>query len=181
MYSAGYSPDSMRSILRTIPWDEIFGGVPNAYQWRSLWPAAWFELVAGGGTGLHIPASLVDNTVINQVLTELFLNADAATQGDFDRLPVPFRTIGTDVRTGRWVMLERGSLARACRITAGLPLMFPPVAEGEALLVDGGMSSNLPISPARAAGASRVLARSAFVRELPELLRAAAETGFSPP
>ena len=36
--------------------------------------------------------------------------------------------------------------------------MFPPVAEGDALLVDGGMSSNLPITPARAAGAERVLA-----------------------
>ncbi len=158
MYCAGYSPDSLRKILKVIPWDLIFGGVPNAYQWRSVWPRPWFELVAGSGNGLQIPASLVDNTVINQVLTELFLNADAAAQGDFDRLPIPFRTIGTDVRTGRWYMLDHGSLARACRITSGLPLVFPPVAEGEALLVDGGMSSNLPISPARAAGAERVLA-----------------------
>jgi predicted acylesterase/phospholipase RssA len=158
MYSAGYSPDSVRKVLETIPWDAIFGGMPNAYQWRSIWPRPWFELVAGSGNGLQIPASIVDNTVINQVLTELFLNADADAQGDFDRLPIPFRTIGTDVRTGRWHMLDHGSLARACRITAGLPLMFPPVAEGEALLVDGGMSSNLPIGPARAAGADRVLA-----------------------
>src|SRR5262249_22552119 len=65
--------------------------------------------------------------------------------------------IATDVRTGRAVVLDRGSLARACRITIGLPLMFPPVAQGDSLLVDGGMSSNLPISAARAAGAQRVL------------------------
>jgi NTE family protein len=157
LYAAGYSPDSMRSVFRRIPWDLIFS-VPGGYQWRSVWPRPWFELVAGGGNGLRVPASLMDNTVINEVLIELFLNADAAAQGDFDRLPVPFRTIGTDVRTGRWFMLDRGSLARACRITSGLPLMFPPVAVGDALLVDGGMSSNLPIGPARAAGAERVLA-----------------------
>ena len=157
LYASGYSPDDMRSVFRRIPWDLIFS-VPGGYQWRGVWPRPWFELVAGGGSGLRVPASLMDNTVINQVLIELFLNADAAAQGDFDRLPVPFRTIGTDVRTGRWVMLDHGSLARACRITSGLPLMFPPVAVGEALLVDGGMSSNLPIGPARAAGAERVLA-----------------------
>ena len=157
LYAAGYSPDSMRATFRRIPWDLIFS-VPGGYQWRSVWPRPWLELVAGGGSGLRVPASLVGNTVINEVLTELFLNADARAQGSFDRLPIPFRTIGTDVRTGRWYMLDHGSLARACRITAGLPLLFPPVAEGEALLVDGGMSSNLPIGPARAAGAERVLA-----------------------
>ncbi len=158
LYAAGYSPDSVRAILKLIPWDMVFGGVPNAYQWRSPWPRPWFELAAGGGRGLRIPPAIVDNSVINEVLIELFLDADAAAQGDFDNLPIPFRAVGTDVRTGRWVLLDHGSLARACRITAGVPLLFPAVAEGEALLVDGGMSSNLPIQPARTAGASRVLA-----------------------
>jgi predicted acylesterase/phospholipase RssA len=158
LYAAGYSADSMRAVMHAIPWDRIFGGNASASRWRTIWPRPWFELVAGSGNGLHVPAALLDNTIINEVLIELFLSADAAAQGDFDRLPIPFRTVGTDVRTGRWYMLDHGSLARACRITAGLPLMFPPVAEGEALLVDGGMSSNMPIDPARAAGAKRVLA-----------------------
>ena len=158
LYSAGYSPDSIRAICKQIPWDIIFSGAGSVYQWRGLWLRPWLEFVKGGGGGFQIPAAIVDNLVIDEVLTELFLNADAAAQGDFDRLPIPFRTIGTDVRSGRWVMLDHGSLARAVRITCGIPLMFPPVAEGDALLVDGGMSSNLPISPARAAGAKRVLA-----------------------
>jgi len=158
LYAAGYSPDSVRAILKLIPWDMVFGGRPNAYQWRSPWPRPWFELAVGGGHGVRIPPAIVDNSVINEVLIELFLDADASAQGDFDSLPIPFRAVGTDVRTGRWVLLDHGSLARACRITAGVPLLFPAVAEGEALLVDGGMSSNLPIQPARTAGASRVLA-----------------------
>jgi len=158
LYAAGYTPDSMRAIMREIPWDVIFSGRRMSSQWRSVWPPAWIEVVTGSSTGLQFPAAIVDNTVINDILIELFLNADAASQGDFDRLPVPFRTVGTDVRTGRWVMLDHGSLARACRITCGLPLVFPPVMQGDALLVDGGMSSNLPITPARAAGAERVLA-----------------------
>src|SRR5262249_43068003 len=80
LYAAGYSPDSMRATFRRIPWDLIFS-MPGGYQWRSVWPRPWIELVAGGGKGLRIPASLVDNTVINEVLTELFLNADARAQG----------------------------------------------------------------------------------------------------
>ncbi|MGH7741920.1 MAG: patatin-like phospholipase family protein, partial [Candidatus Eiseniibacteriota bacterium] len=158
MYSAGYTPDSIRAVCRHIPWDNLFSGAGSLYQWRGLWPRPWIQLEHGGSGLFQVPAAIVDNVVIDQVLTELFLNADALAQGDFDRLPIPFRTIGTDVRTGRWVMLDQGSLARAVRITCGIPLMFPPVARGDALLVDGGMSSNLPISPARAAGAKRVLA-----------------------
>ena len=90
LYAAGYSPDSMRATFRRIPWDLIFS-VPGGYQWRSVWPRPWLELVAGGGSGLRVPASLVGNTVINEVLTELFLNADARAQGSFDRPadPVP--------------------------------------------------------------------------------------------
>lgn len=158
MYASGYPADSVRRILKSIPWDIVFSGIPNFSQWRSEWPSPWLELTSGSGGALQVPAALVDNTVINMVLTELFLNADATAQGDFDRLPIPFRAIGTDVRTGRWVMLDHGSLARACRITCGLPFVFAPVAEGGALLVDGGMSSHLPITAARKAGARRVLA-----------------------
>ncbi len=158
MYSAGMSADSIRRVCERIPWEIVFTGGANRAEWRGLWPKPWIELVSDGGGSFQIPAAIVDNTIIDYVLADLFLDADAQAQGDFDRLPIPFRTIGTDVRTGRWVMLDHGSLARACRITSGLPLMFPPVAEGDALLVDGGMSSNLPISPARAAGARRVLA-----------------------
>jgi predicted acylesterase/phospholipase RssA len=165
MYAAGYTPDSLRAIVRAVPWDMLFGGAQDAYQWRSISPRAWLEFVTGTGRGPGLPPAIVDNTVINQVLIELFLNADAAAQGDFDRLPIPFRAVGTDVRTGRWHMIGSGSLARACRVTAGVPLMFPPVADGDALLVDGGMSSNLPIGPARAAGAGRVLAVDVASRE----------------
>jgi predicted acylesterase/phospholipase RssA len=157
LYAAGYSADSIHAVLRHIPWDVVFGGGLDPPQWRGLWPSPWIEFVNTSGK-FHVPAALVDNTIINTTLIDLFLDADAAAQGDFDRLPIPFRTVATDVRTGRAVTLDHGSLARACRITCGLPLVFPPVADGKALLVDGGMSSNLPITLARAAGAQRVLA-----------------------
>jgi predicted acylesterase/phospholipase RssA len=165
LYASGYTPDSLRAVVRAIPWDLLFGGAQDAYGWRGAWPRAWLEFASGTGRGPGVPRAFLDNTIINQVLIELFLDADATIQGDFDRLPIPFRAIGTDVRTGRWHALGTGSLARACRITAGVPMMFPPVAIGDALLVDGGMSSNLPIGPAREAGAPRVLAVDVATRE----------------
>jgi predicted acylesterase/phospholipase RssA len=157
MYASGFSADSMRSILRDMPWQALFGS-GEGYRWRTTWPRSWIELVSGGSGTLSIPAAYFDNTYLNHVLVELFLSADARAQGDFDRLRIPFRAVGTDLRTRQWVMLDHGSLARACRISSGIPFVFPPVAEGSALLVDGGLSSNLPISAARAAGAQRVLA-----------------------
>src|SRR5262245_37670991 len=56
MYSAGFSADSMRAICRTIPWDIVFTGLPNVYQWRAPWPDPWFSLVSGSGSAIQVPA-----------------------------------------------------------------------------------------------------------------------------
>jgi predicted acylesterase/phospholipase RssA len=157
LYAAGYDADSIHAVLKRIPWDVVLGGGLHSPQWRGLWPSPWIEFVNSGGK-FRVSPAVVDTTVVNTTLIDLFLNADAATQGNFDRLPIPFRTVATDSRTGRVIPLDRGSLARACRITLALPLTFSPVSEGDSLLEGGGMSSNLPIGLARAAGAQRVLA-----------------------
>ena len=72
---------------------------------------------------------------------------------DFDRLPVPYRAVATDLETGKEVVLAKGSLATAIRASLAVPAAFDPVEIDGRLLVDGGLANNVPVSVARDMGA----------------------------
>ncbi|UXH78392.1 patatin-like phospholipase family protein [Roseateles amylovorans] len=76
----------------------------------------------------------------------------------FDDLPLPFRAIATDLSTAEMVVLDHGSLSLAVRASMALPALVNPVDLDGRLLVDGGVSRNLPVDVARAMGADVVIA-----------------------
>lgn len=73
--------------------------------------------------------------------------ADAAT---------PLHVVAYDMRAGREVVLSDGPAVDAITASASIPGVFPPVAIGDQLLIDGGVVNNTPISHAVALGAERV-------------------------
>jgi predicted acylesterase/phospholipase RssA len=158
LYAAGHSSTEIRDIIRHTDWDEIFGKEREHFEWRdTVVPDPWLSLV-GQGFRLHLPSGVVDDSYLNFELVEFFLPADGVAQGDFDRLPIPFRCVGTDAETTNPVVFSSGSIARAVRTSISIPPLFPAVPEGTTLLVDGGLASNLPVSTARASSPGRVLA-----------------------
>jgi NTE family protein len=72
---------------------------------------------------------------------------------DFDRMPIPFRAVATDIETGAAVVLSGGSLAKSIRASMAVPAAFDPVEIDNRLLVDGGLANNVPVSVARDMGA----------------------------
>lgn len=77
---------------------------------------------------------------------------------DFDRLPIPFRAVATDMESGSAVVFDRGDLAQALRASMSVPGVFPPSDVQGRLLGDGGLVDNLPVEVARRWGADRVIA-----------------------
>ena len=77
---------------------------------------------------------------------------------DFDRLPIPYRAVATDVETGGMVVLDHGDLAEAIRASMAVPGLYPPVPMDGHLLIDGGVARNLPIDVAHSMGADIVIA-----------------------
>ena len=80
----------------------------------------------------------------------LLLRPNLLARGDFDQLPIPFRAVATDLVTRDTVVLSSGDLAQAVRASMSVPLVFPPERIDGRLLVDGGLSANVPIAVARA-------------------------------
>lgn len=70
----------------------------------------------------------------------------------------PFRAVATEVVTGEEVVLDRGPLIEAIRASISIPGIFTPVAKDGRVLVDGGLVNPVPVSVARAMGATYIIA-----------------------
>jgi NTE family protein len=75
-----------------------------------------------------------------------------------EQTEIPFSCVATDIRNGRRVLYTSGSLRRAVSASCSLPGIFPPVIDGDKLLVDGGWVERVPVRCAKDLGADIVIA-----------------------
>ena len=108
-----------------------------------------FPLGLKGGK-FRLPRGLVQGQKLTQILRGLTL--PVAQIQNFDDLAIPFRAVATDIVTGDRVVLDHGDLTTAMRASLSAPGVFSPVESEGRMLVDGGLSSNLPIDVAREMG-----------------------------
>ena len=160
-YAAGLSPEEMAQSLIHLDWDAVLSDRPSrerlSYRLKEKDRTDLFELELGV-RDFHIALSqgLIAGHNLNFYLRGVTLRSAGIT--DFDRLPIPFRAVATDLETGEAVILGGGELADALRASMAVPGIFTPVEIDGRLLVDGGMSSQLPIDIVRALGADVVIA-----------------------
>ncbi|MGN0818227.1 MAG: patatin-like phospholipase family protein [Candidatus Coproplasma sp.] len=76
----------------------------------------------------------------------------------FDNLNIPFACVATDLRSGRQVTLNSGSVASAVRASSAIPTIFRPVELDGMLLCDGGVLCRVPVRQVKEMGADVVVA-----------------------
>lgn len=75
-----------------------------------------------------------------------------------EKFPRRFAAVATDLRSGNAVLLDQGSPGAAVQASAAVPGVNVPVGYPGGHLVDGGISSLVPVRAARAMGADVVIA-----------------------
>lgn len=60
-------------------------------------------------------------------------------------LKLPYLAVSTNVNTGLEYLFTQGPLWEAVRASSAIPGIFPPLIKDGALLLDGGMTNNLPV------------------------------------
>ena len=85
--------------------------------------------------------SLIKNDQLREIL-ELLVPVD-----NFDQLKIPLKIISTDIASGKDVISEEGNLIDALIKSCSIPGIMEPVIEGQRVIVDGGVSMPIPISP----------------------------------
>lgn len=89
--------------------------------------------------------------VVSGVGLEALLRRAVKVKGfvDFDRLPVPYRAVATNLATGKMVVLRRGEVAQAMRASLAIPGVIAPANLDGQLLVDGMVVRNIPVDVGR--------------------------------
>jgi len=162
LYAAGLSGDEIAGVFRSLDWQDLLRDRAPRRDLVFRRKQDDRSILARGalgfrpGEGVVLPLGLVQGQKITQLLRGATLRV--ADVQDFDRLPVPFRALATDLETGEPVVLRSGDLATVLRASMSAPGVLAPVEIGGRLLVDGGLVDNLPVSLAREMGVDVIIA-----------------------
>lgn len=153
LYASGMPIADIEKLLRSVNWEDAFKDRPPREELgfrRKQDDREFLVRYALGVTdkGFVLPRGLVQGQKLEQVLRGASL--PVAGVQSFDRLPIPFRAVATDLETGEAVVMDSGDLVTAMRASMSAPGVFAPVERDGKLLVDGGLTENLPVEIARA-------------------------------
>ncbi len=151
LYSLGYSPEHLDSLFCAQDWVQLFSDA-GAKGRRKMPQVKGFGLLGGHGV-MQFLDDLVAQSPAN-VGTDAYVSDSV----DFNLLPIPYRAVAGDVRSGSAIALSRGRISLAMRASMAIPGVFKTVQIDSLVLLDGGIVNNLPVDVARELGADYVIA-----------------------
>jgi NTE family protein len=158
LYSAGYSAADIEEIALSIDWANVFGPNPvlenihvrNRYQAGKFLIEVPFEkmkIVVGTGA--------IEGQQLWGILEQLFFHLRETEQ--FDRFPIPFACVATNIETGEPVVISSGDVISALRASSAIPAVFTAVEREGIYLLDGGSVNNFPVNVVKEMGAGYVI------------------------
>ena len=161
LYAAGYGADELERIVRNLDWGEQFDDKPPRRERSQQQKDEDFDfpvsLELGYGDGqLRLPKGTVGGVGFERMLARLTQRVSAID--NFDKLPIPFRAVATDMVVGEGVVFDHGNLAQVMRASMSVPGAFAPIEVEGRVFGDGGMVANLPVDAAKAMGGDVIIA-----------------------
>ncbi len=161
LYAAGYSAAELERLALEIDWQDIFSDTPSRLSLlqpqREEAEGALFQ-IRFDGLEPQIPSGITSAQKLTNLLSGLAFQADYQSNGNFNHLEIPYRSVTTDLVSGDKVVLDSGELGMAIRATIAVPLAITPVAYDGRLLVDGGLVDPVPVEVVKQMGADKVIA-----------------------
>ena len=159
-YASGMSTAEMKTLIAEISTSVLFRENPPRQDQAIRRKLDDRSILFGLELGLRDGELLFQKGIVTGTQVETVLRRLVKVHGfrEFDELPIPFRAVATDLVTGTPVVFRRGELAAVMRASMSVPGAIAPAEIDGDLLVDGGLTDNLPVNVARAMGADIVIA-----------------------
>lgn len=151
-YASGIPAAQMDAFIHGINWRSVVGGVgqrdlvPIEQKRKGVTYSNQLQLGLQHSQVVMAPG-LINTSGIDNLLRGFVGKARA--QDKFDKLPIPYRAVATDMVSGNMVVLDHGDLATAMRASMAVPGVFSPVIMDDYVLSDGGLVRNIPVDVAR--------------------------------
>jgi NTE family protein len=158
LYASGYSASQIDSIFTNTNFDELLSDyIPRTT--KSFYEKKNDELYAFtlpfNKFNIGVPIALSKGMYNYNLLTKLTHNVRHIR--DFNKLPIPFVCVATDIENGQEVILNKGYLPQALLASSAFPTLFSPIDLDGHLLVDGGVSNNYPVEEVKRMGADIII------------------------
>ncbi len=161
MYALGYSAKDIEDIMLSLPWDDGYSDtIPREslqFMDKQLRDKYNLAIRLGYSEGeFKVPHGLLLGQSAYQLLRQ---STDTIEYFDsFDDLAIPYRAVASDIATAQAVILASGSINQAMRASAAVPGIVAAVEIDNKMLVDGGITNNMPIDVVKQMGADIVIA-----------------------
>lgn len=159
LYAIGYNADALDSLVRGLDWSYVISDRENmSRQSLSDRQKQNTYILSQGltiGKRNENDGGFIKGKNINMLLEKLCMGYTDSI--DFNKLPIPFACVATDIVNNTEVDLRSGRLPQALRASMAIPAVFSPIRIGKMVLVDGGLTNNYPVDLARKMGADIVI------------------------
>jgi NTE family protein len=160
LYSLGYTATEIEEIFTRQDWESLFNETPER-RLSAMQENRNFRYQGQlnfEGLSPELPSGLWSGQKMIEVLNSLTVVRMIPSGGDFDRLPIPFRAVATNLTNGEPYVFRSGRMSEALRASFAIPMLFTPVEKDGTLLVDGGLADNLPTDVVKDMGADIIIA-----------------------
>ena len=153
LYAAGYTPREMAEFLITTKWENyITTKKPREkipFRRKTLEAEFPGNVKVGidGDNNVALPTGVFEKQMMLELLRKKFKHVLAIK--DFTKLPIPYTAVATDLATGESVPLAKGEISKSIYASICVPGGFEPIEIDGKILVDGGISQNLPLETMR--------------------------------
>ena len=159
-YATGTSIEEIEQTLQGISTELLFKEEPPRREQTMRRKRDDYTILFTPEVGLQDGQVKIGKGLVTGVQLETVLRQLSKAKGyhQFDQLPIPFRAVATDLVTGKAVIFSEGELANVMRASMSVPGAVAPAEFNGMLLVDGMLTSNLPVQTAREMGADVIIA-----------------------
>jgi NTE family protein len=161
MYALGYDVAEIEKTMLRLPWSDGYSDfIPReslSYLNKQHRDKYNIAVRLGYSEGeFKVPHGLLLGQAAYQILQQ---STDTVSSfKSFDELSIPYRAVASDITTAQMVVIDSGSINQAMKASAAVPGIVAAVEIEGKLLVDGGITNNMPIDIVKEMGADIVIA-----------------------
>lgn len=158
LYASGYTANELDSIFRNTDFTQLIqDNLPrDAKTFYEKEDSERYALaLLFNKFKISFPSAISSGqNIYNELVRLLYHVRDIE---DFNKLPIPFFCIATNVETGNEVVLNSGYLPEAIMASGTFPSLFEPSEINGQVLIDGGVINNYPVARVQKMGANVII------------------------
>lgn len=159
LFSIGYSASEIEEISKSENWDKLLADEVSRVQSSQLLKDEQqrylLSLPINKQEEVESPQAAIQGQNVINLLCNLAGNVPA--NANFNTFPIRFACIGTDVGTGKEVIIDKGFFPTAIYASMTIPSVFVPIEHESHTMIDGGVVNNFPTDVAKQMGADIII------------------------